>query len=91
MWRDMHSLYIRTDFGSNFVKSSKRRTIEICQIIKTKHVINFSWRNSELEIGSKSVKSSKQMHIRPHDNRLFRMDLVKFHCGPRTMKHRIRS
>ena len=31
----------------------------------------------------KSVKSSKRMHIRPRDNRLLRMDFVKFHCRPR--------
>ena len=27
----------------------------------------------------KFVKSLKRMHIRPHDNRIFQMDFVKFH------------
>ena len=31
-----------------------------------------------------SVKSSKRMHIRPHDDRLFRTDFVKTYSTPRT-------
>ena len=29
------------------------------------------------------VKFRKLMHIRPHDNRVFQIDFVKFHCRPR--------
>ena len=40
-----HVIKISSQNQSESVKSSKRRTIEVCQIAETKHVINFSERN----------------------------------------------
>ena len=50
---------------SESVKFQKRRTIEVCQIAKTKHVINFSKRNLKLEIGS-NLSNSKNECISGH-------------------------